>query len=249
VRRFLIGGTLILILASVFQLSRLAAGWHFIVPGDSDELVYATTFSDAIADWEQDEGQLSSQVVDGVMQLSVELQNDGLYSAVEHHFSDFDITVDTRAVTGNEDNGYGIVFRQLDRENYYMFHISTNGFYRVTRLVDGSTRTLSTWVPSPLITTGFDVVNQVRVVANDDQFRFYINDTSVELCIPDNPDALSTVGLNGECLEGQWTETLSDDSIGFGRLGVTVVTDGMPAGPVIAFDNVLVYGTPISLEE
>jgi len=249
VRRFLIGGTLILILASVFQLSRLTAGWHFVVPADAGELVYATTFNAIVSDWEQDQGQLSSQVVDNALRLNVDLQNDGLYSAVEHHFSEFDMRVDTRAVAGNEDNGYGVVFRQQDRENYYMFHISSNGFYRVTRVVDGATRTLSTWVPSPLINQGFDVINQIRVVGDEDQFQFFINDALVELCIPDSTDALSTVGLNGECLEGQWTDTLTDDSIGFGRLGVTVVTDGMPAGPVVEFDNVLVYGTPLSLQE
>jgi len=36
VRRLLIGGVLIIILASMFQLSRLSESWHYVVPVEAD---------------------------------------------------------------------------------------------------------------------------------------------------------------------------------------------------------------------
>lgn len=245
-RRLLIGGVLIIILASMFQLSRLSESWHYVVPVEADEIIYATTFGDPAINWEQDQGQLSSEIVDGVMRLQVDLQNDGLYSAVDHYFTDFDVSVDTRAVGGVENNGYGLVFRQQDRQNYFMFLISSDGYYRVMRIVDNQSRVLSDWhngFDEPVLETGLNITHRIRVVGVDDQFRFYINDELVPVCLPDDPDALSTIDpRNGNCLEGQWQETLVDDSISYGRLGVTVITDGIPAGPVVEFDNVLVFG-------
>jgi hypothetical protein len=236
--------TLVAILASMFQLSRLAERWHYVVPARPGELLYIATFDDAGDDWEQSTGRLSSQVIDGVLRLSVDNIGDGIYSAASPYFRDFDMQVTVRAVEDPPDSGYGVIFRQLDRRNYYVFFISGDGFYRVARVVENQSRDLSAWHRTPLIHQGIGITNNVRVVGNDDRFQFYINEEPIELCIPDDPDALSTPLPTGECLGGSWRVTLVDDSIPFGRLGVAAQIDpiAQQAGLVVEFDRVIVYG-------
>jgi hypothetical protein len=228
----------------MFQLSRLAERWHYVVPASPGELVYIATFDDAGDDWEQSAGRLSSQIADGVLRLSVDNIGDGIYSAASPYFRDFDVQVAVRAMEDTLDSGYGVIFRQLDRRSYYVFLISSDGFYQVARVVDNQSRDLSAWHRSPLIHQGIGMTNTVRVVGYEDRFRFYINDEPVELCIPDDPAALSTPLATGECLGGSWRTTLVDDSIPYGRLGVAAQIDPIAgqAGLVVEFDRVIVYG-------
>ena len=101
---------------------------------------------------------------------------------------------------------------------------------------------LSDWIPSPLVNQGLNVDNQLRVVAQGDQFRFFINDEQVALCIPNNPEGESTY-FDG-CVDGEMHDTLTDDSIGSGQLGVMAITLDEPNVEVV-FDNVLVYGPEV----
>ncbi len=242
-RRYVIFLILLLILAATFQLSRMARGWHYIVPASPGALLYATAFDEGTADWEQDEGRVYSAITDGVMQLGVGIAGDGIYTAAAPYFGDFDLRVEAVALEGPEANGYGVIFRQRDRANYYTFFISSDGFYRVRRVADNTGKDLSAWNQSDVIVPGLGVVNHLRVVGVGGRFQFYINDTLIALCIPDDPDAQSTPLATGECLGGTWQTTLTDDVIAFGRIGVAAEVDvNAEPGVVVAFDNVLVYG-------
>jgi hypothetical protein len=147
-----------------------------------------------------------------------------------------------RPVAGPDDhnNGYGVIFRAQDAANYYLFLISSDGYYQVVRSVDGSQTELSTWIESPLINPGVDVENWLRVIAVGDEFQFFINGGPVALCIPDDPDAFSTF-VGDTCRDGQMLTTLVDDALPNGQLGVIARTfDNV--GVAVEFDNFLVYG-------
>ncbi len=243
-RRLLIFSTLILILASVYQLRTMVATWHYVVSAEPGDLVYAASF-DLADDWEQDPGQaISSEISAGTMRIRVNESGAGLYSAADLYFHNFDYVVEAQAVEGPLDNGFGVIFRQRDRDSYYTFFISSDGYYRVSRVVNGETKVLSNWHPSEAINQGINVRNRLRVVAYNDRFRFHINDQAAPLCIPNDPDGESTPNnVTGECQGGRWSQVLVDDSIAVGRIGVTVRVDlGQPPGVVVLFDNVLVYG-------
>ncbi len=243
-RRILILLSLVLILAATFQLSRLARDWHYVVPATPGALLYVTGFDDDAADWEQTQRQDKSQeIVDGRMVLTVDVTQDGVFSAAGPFFDDFDMTVDTQALAGPEDNGYGVIFRQLNGNTYYIFLISSDGFYRVKRLERGRSSVIHNWHGSPLINTGVGAINRLRVTGIDDRFRFFINGEPVELCIPDDPNAESTPLADGRCDQGQWVDTLVDDTIPYGHLGVTIEVDqGQTPGVVVAFEQFVVRG-------
>lgn len=245
-RRLMILLALVGLLAASFELSRLVADWHYVVPAEPGALLYATGFEDGPAndDWEQTVRQAKSQeIVDGRMRLTVNESLDGVFSAAGPYFGDFDLVVEATTLDGPLDNGFGVVFRVRDDANYLMFLISADGFYRVKRVRGGFTRVISNWHGSPHIETGIGAVNQLRVTGQGDAFRFYINGQPVELCIPDDPEASSTPLADGRCLDGQWVTTLTDASFADGRLGVTVEIDqAQPPGVVVGFDNFVVTG-------
>ena len=242
-RNLIVLVVLALALAGLIGVNRLTGGWHYVMSAPSGELMYVAAFDadadDFNADWEQYGGRLSAQISDGVMRIEAGEVNSGPYSAAAPYFADFDARVDAWALSGPENNGYGMIFRLVDRRNYYLFLVSSDGYYQVRRVVDGDEKELSTWIESPLVNTGFDAVNQLRVVARDDQFQFFVNGEQVQVCIPNNPDAMSTYFMD-TCIDGQMFDTLTDDSIAQGRIGVVAAALEQP-DVVVAFDNLVVY--------
>lgn len=240
-RRLVIFLTLGLLLVGMYQLNQVVQRWHYVIDAVPDQLLYVTTFDAFNADWEQYNERNSAEIVNGALEVYLGRPGRIVYSEAQPYFDDFDVSVDTRAVEGPEDNAYGIVFRQRDRNNFYAFLISSNGFYRVERTLQGSTVPLSDWDASPLIQTGLNVNNRLRVVGYKDRFQFFINGQQVELCIPDDPNAVSTFDALGECMEGQWHPTLIDNHLRYGRVALGV-KDDPSVGVRVMFDNVVIYG-------
>lgn len=243
-RRIIILFTFMLVFLAVFQVSRLVDDWHYVVPAEPGELLYATAFDDPVADWELVEGGLSAQAADGVLRLGVSSRGEGIYSTASPYFDDFDMEAQIRIVADTPESGFGVIFRQRDRSNYYVFFISGDGYYRVVRVLDNQSRDLSAWHSSPLINQGTGALNIVRVIGQGDRFRFYINDEAVELCIPESEDALSTPLADGTCLGGEWRLVLVDDAIPYGRLGAAGQVDltAPEAGLIVEYDYMIVYG-------
>lgn len=217
----------------------MVAEWHYVVPSTPSEVLYAATFDDAAADWQLYDGRLSAQVAEGALRVAVGETDSLPFSTAGPYFSDFDLRVKTTAVAGPLDNGYGVIFRAQDSDNYFLFLISSDGYYQVRREVNDAEKTLSEWIPSALVNQGLDAANEIRVVAQGDTFQFFINGEQVELCIPNDPEALST--YTDSCIDGQMLPQLVDDSIAEGQLGVIALTFDEP-GVEVDFDNVLVFG-------
>lgn len=245
-RHFLPLLILIVVLVVVYSLSRLTAEWYYIQPVKAGEAAYVATFDQFTEDWGLYDGRLSAEVVDGALRLTADDVNRYPFSVAKQHWGDFDLTVQATPVDGPEDNGYGVIFRLQNRGNispdddyFYMFLISSDGYYQVTRSLNGQQKIISNWIPSDLIRQGIGATNQVRVTAVGDQFRFYINGEPVQLCLPNNPDGIST--YLGECIDGQMTDVLTDSTIPSGQLGVVIQSLDEP-GVVVDFDNVVVVG-------
>ena len=129
---------------------------------------------------------------------------------------------------------------RIEGINHYKFLISSDGFYSVWRIDNGDEKRLSAWIQSPLINTGISEKNTIRVIGRGDQFQFFINDEQVDLCIPNDPKAISTFS-GGECIEGRMVDTLVDDTISSGQLAMVAQTSQFGTGTVVRFDNVIVF--------
>ncbi len=240
-RRWLMLLALIIILALLVVLNRSAHNWIFTVPAAPGALIYVAAFEDYLDEWEPARGRLSAEAVDGVMRVAVDTEDSSVFSPSLMYFSDFDLSVEATAVSGPVANGAGIVFRLRDPSNYYAFIVGSDGWYQVQRYANGTLRLLSTWIESPAVRVGIGETNVLRVMATGNRFQFYINGQRVLLCIPDDPNAQST--LEGEtCKDGQMLDTLIDDSFSSGYLGLVGTSGFYEGGVVIEFDNLIVYG-------
>ncbi len=253
-RRVLFLLILVIVFITIYGLNNLLADQHYILSGQPGEVLYTATFDAFLDDWQQYTGRLEARVEDGALHVVSDTAEGNPFSEASPYFGNFDLQVQAQAVAGPLDNGYGIIYRLqtkdstvLDDDSYYSFLVSSDGHYQVLRGIDGDSQELSTWIPSDSVHKGVgaDVEpNWLRVVAQGNRFQFYINGEQVQVCVPDDSDGSST--YYGECVGGQMLDTLTDDSVSGGQVGLIVLTLGEP-GVEAVFDN-LIITAPVEIE-
>jgi hypothetical protein len=127
VRNFILLLVLLLLFLAVNRLSLVIEDWHYVVPAEPGKLLYASTFDDNLGDWSIYEGRLSAQVENSALRLDLAVAGSLPYSTAAPYFSDFDLRVLARPLAGPLNNGYGVIFRAQDPQNYYMFLVSSDG--------------------------------------------------------------------------------------------------------------------------
>lgn len=268
---------LIIVLIGVNLLYTPASTWHGVLTGEAGTVLYAAGFDGFTDEWQQYTGRESAQIADGVMRMSID-SSSVIFSAAQPYFADMDITVNARAVSGSDNNAFGVVFRLQQPNNactmplqilcdisnsnafigaglkllfggnrqqsgYFMFLISSDGYYSVWRgTADGQDVKISDWIfRDDIINLGLNVDNQLRIVAQGNQYRFFINGTAVEVCRPNDPAAQSTYyNALQECVDGTMQETLTDDTFPTGQIALVVDSLHSEAGFVIEFDRLVV---------
>lgn len=266
----------IVLFVVLLVLSRSLSNAHAVLSAPEGTVMFASDFSSLLEDWQiYDDGQLAAEAENGQLVLTVGPENRSPYSLTPYYVSDFDLHARAQAVGGPVNNGFGLIFRALIADDrpvgswealfgqqmdqflsgpppvtgYYLFLISSDGYYRVTRRLNGVEKIMSNWIPSEVIQQGLNASNDLRVVANGSRFAFYVNDTRMPLCIPNDPNAESTfTDFTMECFEGQMLPTLVDDALPVGKFGVIAQTLNEP-DVQIAFDDVLVLGPAPVLDE
>jgi len=138
--------------------------------------LFKDDFSQDSGLWEifSDENGASAAIADGHMVITVAAPSTVGFSIAVINLTDFDLTVTTTQISGGLANGYGVIFRYIDQNNFYRFDISGDGLWGVSR------RLKDQWVPileltaSSAIQTGY-ASNTLRLVARGGQFEFYAN--------------------------------------------------------------------------
>lgn len=89
-------------------------------------------------------------------------------------FQDFIVEVEARKISGPEGE-YGILWGK-DSDNFYLFGISTDGYYTLSKQVNDRWQTPPIpWTRSPAIRTG-NQINHLKLVVKGDQVSLYAND-------------------------------------------------------------------------
>ena len=257
-----------LLLALMIVASRATANLHYVPSGSPGDVLYVATFDGFLNDWQQyDDGRLAAKIGDGALRLTNNAPGSYGYSLATPYLGDFDVRVRAHAVEGPTNNGFGLIYRFQDQPRtteatwrglalkqaetlflgpkpsaaFYMFLISSDGYYQILRSVDGKARTLSNWIPSDAVRQGFDDVNELRVVAQGERFQFTVNgQQALSVCIPKDPNAESIYDeYASECVEGQLLETLTDSTVASGQIGVVTQAFDEP-GVIVDFDNLVV---------
>lgn len=95
-------------------------------------------------------------------------------------FSDTKFSVEAKKVTGSDETSYGLVCRYQDKQNFYGFSVSTDGYAGIYRVEDGKTSLLSgeNYLYTELIEM-HDGVNMIVAICQNESLRLEINGVEV----------------------------------------------------------------------
>lgn len=181
------GGVLLVALAAVilFALSpwgrqdRRPADVTAVPPGKAGQdfvLVYEDDFSDPGSGWDDAfDRYTTKQYGNNKYYIEITTSNLVAWGLANREVADFRLEVDAAQAAGPNNNGYGILFRFQDRDNFYRFDISGDGFFLLSKFRAGEWVTLVPWTASSAINVG-QAANRLAVEAIGSQIRVYAND-------------------------------------------------------------------------
>ncbi len=127
--------------------------------------------------------------------------------------ADFYLTAQAQQVSGPADGSVGLLLRQWDDENYYLFRISQDQYYSFYLFSADEPIPLIDWTPDPSIRPMEP--NQLTVVGIGSHFLFFIN--------------------------GEWVDESFDSSIDEGRFGLVAGLFNQGEAATVEFDDFILH--------
>ncbi len=144
-------------------------------PASTQTRAYTADFSAASSEWEEAaEDDMTRSLEGGKYHITVLTTEMTAWGHPGQDFSDFTLEVEASQVAGPNDNGYGVLLRYVDGDNFYYFEISGDGYWEFSKQEDGEWTTLVKWAETDAIRQGA-ATNQIKVVCDAGAFTFYVN--------------------------------------------------------------------------
>ncbi len=123
--------------------------------------------------------QVDIAVEGGQLHITLKQPDTLAWSVAGLTLGDVVLEADATQVEGPDDNGYGLIARRVDDENFYSFQVSGDGYFLVQKRLKGQWIKLgSDWQASPAIHTGA-ATNHLRVTCQGSTFTFDVNGEQV----------------------------------------------------------------------
>ncbi len=87
---------------------------------------------------------------------------------------DFEIETKIDKISGINNYGYGLIFGKKG-DSDFRFYISSNGYYKVARMVNNNEQVIKKWTTTSYVNTGNKKSNVLKVKKEKDYYKFYIN--------------------------------------------------------------------------
>jgi len=115
-------------------------------------LIYEDDFSDSFGGWDDAfDAYTTKQYGNNRYQIEVSTDNLIAWGMANRDVADFDLEVEARQEDGAKSNSYGLLFRLQDRDNFYRYDVSGDGFFLLSKFEDGQWHTLIDWTQSNFI--------------------------------------------------------------------------------------------------
>ena len=177
-------------------------------------VLYADDFSKTSSGWDQTTSSSgSTDYMDGTYQILVNETQYDLWANPGKDFTDTSVEVDAVMIGGPADNDYGILCRYKDTNNYYFGIISSDGYYAIGSLKDGT---------QTLFADNMEYSDAIKQGSETNRIRF------------DCVGSTLTLYANGTQLTQATDSTLTSGDVGL--MAGTFDT----AGTQISFDNFVV---------
>lgn len=110
-------------------------------------------------------------------------------------FSDAKFSVDIQKITGPNDTSFGLICRYLDKQNYYAFSISSDGYAGIIKVENGKSSMISgdQYIHSDLIKSE-DSVNSLIAACVGDTLSLNVNGTDL-ITVKDESFTIGELGL------------------------------------------------------
>jgi len=177
-------------------------------------LIYEDDFGDSSSGWDDAfDAYTTKQYGNNRYQIEVTTSNLVAWGLANRDVADFEVEVEAKLEDGANTNGYGLLFRFQDRENFYRFDISGDGYYLLSKFFKDEWITLVDWTASPAINQG-KASNILKVSAFGPNITVWAN--------------------------GQQLASVTDDSLSHGNFGFFAGTFSEPLAWV-SFDNLKLW--------
>jgi hypothetical protein len=167
--------TLLLILLTGCQASSLTSNL-FDTP--SGAVLFQDDFADPSSGWENlTNDQFGTlDYFDGYYRIQVLGEQQLLWAGPSMNFTDVHLEADMIKVIGSTNDIFGLVCRAIDRENFYFFVISSDGYYGIGKMFAGVQSMIDTrgMLPSEVISQGL-TVNHLSAGCIGDDLEFSVN--------------------------------------------------------------------------
>jgi hypothetical protein len=206
-------GAATVVVSPAIEDGGLAESAEVVKPPENLALIYEDDFSDSFGGWDDAFDDFTTKQY-GNNRYQIEVSTDNLiaWGLANRDVADFELEVEARQEDGAKSNSYGLLFRLQDRDNFYRFDISGDGFFLVSKFLDGQWYTLVDWTQSPYLNS--DANNILKVSAFGPNI---------------------TVWANGQSLA-----SITDDSFTHGNFGFFASTFSEPH-IWVSFDNLKVW--------
>ena len=186
------------------------------LPPGTSKLLYFEGFEDPTSGWSTAIRETYERgYVKGEYRILVKNINRIIRATGPDSFTDFDLRVQARYEGGLGGKAYGVLFRCVDEDNFYVWWVNpVSGSHRLQKQVSDRWTTLIGWGSSPLIKPRSEPM-ELRVVARGSRFDFYVDGALV---------------VNNQ-----------DTSFWSGRVGVYAWNDVDQEGAEMFFDNLRVF--------
>ena len=124
--------------------------------------------------WNQDGSKVD--YADGGLRILVDENQYDYWSVSGHRFGDVQIEVDATKRSGPDDNDYGIICRYVNKDNFYMLVVSSDGYYGIAKMKAGQYSMIGSdkLQYSQIIAQG-NVMNHLRADCNGSKLVLYAN--------------------------------------------------------------------------
>lgn len=202
----------------VIMLSILACSLPSSSNGNNNEddeqrnrVLFQDDFSSTRSGWDREVYEFgSTDYGDDVYRIELTAPEYTAWANPSEDFTDVVIEVDTYKASGGDDNGFGVLCRYEDVENFYMFEISSDGYAWIGKLFDGEFEDLEV-IESNEIEIG-KATNSLRVECVGNRLSLFING-SLEIEVFDSDLTEGDVGLIAETFTSDTTEILFDNFV------------------------------------
>jgi len=140
------------------------------------ELLIFDDFSDNSNGWtESEDSDTTYAVNDGEYFITLNTASYLSWALAGHKdWGNVTVDVDTRGVSGPNDNEFGVMCRYQNPDNYYQFGISGDGYYRLAKWVDGNFSELVSWDTSDSINLG-KTNNHLTIICDGSTLEMRVN--------------------------------------------------------------------------